>query len=813
MILIFSDILNSIAEFFWKILITLVAGIYLLINYTYQIFLVLAKTNIFKQEQYQALTSKIYVILGVVMMFIIAYNFLTLVADPDKNKGGATVEKMLKNIVISFILIVVMPSIFSFAFDIQDAILEQGIFNKFFTDVTETGFDGDNSIKAGGKLMATSTFNAFYKISEGAGVSMGKAGLSQIKNQSTAGIYKDESGKVIADCSSVGKCTLAQAQQAAYQTGSFSPYYAFAMNVVKDQMSFDWFISLVAGCYLLYVIISFCFDLAVRVCKLAFYQIIAPLAISCRILPQKEEVFTNWRKASVNTYISVFIRIFIMNLGVYLVSVFADSSFFDTACDDCSFGVTAFAAAFIILGIVTFMKSAAKLVDDIFGLGGDISLGIMKKLADGGAFLGGGALVSGITSMTRNGTHGWNNFKNAKGGKAKFGAAMKGLGSTIAGGVSGTVRGAKASAGAKNFGDMKKSGLNAAADTVAARDARQDRTLRYKAANQNFITGHISDWGHDVEDWATGGAEMYESTIKTASNMEKLGKAVEEQMESVMGKYKGNATLVTENDFTIDDFKGDKAALFALYTEYKSKGLSLQAIEADINRLKNITDFTELVDKSAYYSGVDYTALENARSSAVAAIDRTAAEFNEGGVFDKAKYDAACQSARAAISEDAYRTFDQAAYNLAVENAATAHAQKLSNLQDMYNQLFKMTKFEMISDIEDKTYDSKYGIKPKDVGGVVAAIEDYTKAFELNGNTAEFVETKADGKTPDKTLSFTGRTVVETNHDKGTTDTRTMRMGEFIDSTSGGYKGKRQAAEGKSARIRQQQAARKKDSK
>jgi len=534
MILMFLNIWQEIGAFFWDILISLVAGIYLLVNYTYQIFLVLAKTNIFEQQQYQALTDKIYVILGVVMMFVIAYNFLMLVVDPDKNKGGATVEKMLKNIVISFILIVVMPSIFSFAFKVQDAILEQGIFSKFFTDVTETGFEGDDSIKNGGKLMSTSTFNAFYKVAEGAASSHGNAALEEIKNQSSGGIYRDEDGKIIADCSSPGKCTLREAQQAAYQTGSFGPYYAFAMNIVKKEVSFDWFISLVAGGYLLYVIISFCFDLAVRVCKLAFYQIIAPLAISCRILPNKESIYSNWQKASIQTYISVFIRIFIMNLGVYLISVFADSNFFETACDDCSFGVTAFAAAFIILGIVTFMKSAAKLVDDIFGIGDGISLGIMGKLADGGAFMGGAALGAGITSLTRNATHAIGNIKNAKKGE-RFGAVVKGIGSTVAGGVSGTARGLKYGSSAKTAADMKNQTSQAVQKTIEKRDKRE----AYRAAHDlgpikgtmpiigglAVAAGHLQDAGKDVARWA--GVDNIEALEKQNAAIAALVNAVD----------------------------------------------------------------------------------------------------------------------------------------------------------------------------------------------------------------------------------------------------------------------------------------------
>ncbi len=40
-------IIDDVAEVFWKIIISLVSGIFKLVNYAYRIFLVLAKDQIF----------------------------------------------------------------------------------------------------------------------------------------------------------------------------------------------------------------------------------------------------------------------------------------------------------------------------------------------------------------------------------------------------------------------------------------------------------------------------------------------------------------------------------------------------------------------------------------------------------------------------------------------------------------------------------------------------------------------------------------------------------------------------------------------
>ena len=362
------DVLG-IEKAIWKLLIGLVSGIYKLVGYVYQIFLALAETNIFDQTEYQFLVEKVYILLGVLMLFVIAYNILTFIVDPDKNKSGAEVEKLIKKVLVSFILIVMAPTIFSYAFKIQNSILDQHLFENFFSKTgTSTSDDG---LKDGGNKMAGSIFEAFF---------VGIKEDALINSKDNCNPYYD------------GTCTLADAKKwvkEGYGTkfgGKYRVFKAFAGNLVEDEIDFSWLVSIIAGGYLLYVILSFCFDLAIRVIKLAFYQIIAPICIGCQIIPNKESIFTNWWKAVLKTYISVFIRVFIMNLCIYLLEVITKnrSQLWDKVAEkgDNSIGIQVFAFALLILGLVTFMKQASKLIDEIFGLG-DVKLGIKDKLKEG----------------------------------------------------------------------------------------------------------------------------------------------------------------------------------------------------------------------------------------------------------------------------------------------------------------------------------------------------------------------------------------------------------------------------------------------
>ena len=86
-------------------------------------------------------------------------------------------------------------------------------------------------------------------------------------------------------------------------------------------VSYTPFITTACGIFLVYVLVSFCIDLGIRVFKLAFYQIIAPIPILMYIIPEKKSVFDNWLKATMATYLEVFIRLFVMFGVVFLAQV------------------------------------------------------------------------------------------------------------------------------------------------------------------------------------------------------------------------------------------------------------------------------------------------------------------------------------------------------------------------------------------------------------------------------------------------------------------------------------------------------------
>lgn len=384
-------ILTDVAETFWKIIISLVGSIFKLVNSAYRIFLALAEADIFENAEFDIITKNMYEILSIVMLFALAYGILVKIVDPENSKSGVDGKKILQNLVMAIVLLALIPSIFSFMFGLQKAILESKVLNSIFTGSSNVGAE---NIKNAGNVMAVNSFKPFFTPNVN----------NDTNPEDARGIIKNhtEYGVTLNNQESYGckyeECTLAEVDSFAEKTGDFGFYQAFALNIHEGEVDFQWLIALIVGGFLVYAMISFCFDMALRVCKLAFFEIIAPIAIFCNVIPKMEDVFKKWLSNTTKTFISVFTRIIVMNFGVYLISIIVKNV--DLGLDDAgNWFLNLIAKCFLILGIVMFMRQAPKLLSDLFGFGdGDMKLGIKDKLKEGGFFAMGNAVGSLVTS-------------------------------------------------------------------------------------------------------------------------------------------------------------------------------------------------------------------------------------------------------------------------------------------------------------------------------------------------------------------------------------------------------------------------------
>lgn len=417
----FEDIADAALNFFIMIGIHINAMIYNVATFLFDIFVSIISATIFNTEDYEKIANSVYLVIGVVALFIVSYALLRAIIDPDgTGKSNYAIKKIVPNILIAVVLIAFVPFIFDNAFKLQGAVVKSNvipnvIFGRNLNGVNAT----DSEIEHSGRMMTNDVFMAFFVPTHHID------GTGQTYSDNLNNYYNS---MTITNCwlffCDGNTLSFGEAKEkVANGEEGFGIYAEYAdwmhgKDSDRNKIEYNWLLQLISGVVLVYVLLNFCIDMAVRVVKLGYFQIIAPIPILTIMIPGQKKIFDNWMKQSIQTFLDVFLRIFIIFMGVFLINTLPPIGD-DLWTQSLSPTHPNIARAFIMIGILIFMKQAPKLISDIFGISsGSFKLGIADKLGEmalvgnqaknlvnstGGAITG--ALGAGWTSR-RNGM-GW----------------------------------------------------------------------------------------------------------------------------------------------------------------------------------------------------------------------------------------------------------------------------------------------------------------------------------------------------------------------------------------------------------------------
>lgn len=479
---------DKILEKIFSFLVFVDSVIYNFIRYVYEIFITLTKVNLFGVEDYKELVNRIYVILGLIMLFILAYSLLKAVINPDNfAKGELSFPKLIQNVVVSLVIIAFLPTVFELAFNVQNSLLNKGTVSSLILGTNTSSNDSDKktySLNNAGNLFAYETFKGFY-------------GPDSAKCQDLGETDEDKCRDAIkANGTTLGEVDRLVNPDSDEQRGeSFAQYMKFSELAADGDAGFHYYfpLSTIAGIYVLYLMINFCFDIALRSVKLAFYQIIAPIPVICRVIPggKLKDVFSKWVQQVIGLFIEVFVRIGAMSFGVLMLNLLKDNlSKIDT--NALSFTQTGLLYAFIVMAMVMFIKKIPEVLSKIFPFDtSGMKLGIREKLAAGGGLMAGAALGTGVGLMAKKIAATGQNVRNAKG----IGGKVKALGAGVVTGgaavATGMLRGGYKARGAKNFTDMRKASAGGVDATMQTGEKIKGTVDRYKAEGKILpgITG------------------------------------------------------------------------------------------------------------------------------------------------------------------------------------------------------------------------------------------------------------------------------------------------------------------------------------
>ncbi len=118
---------EAVAETWMSIWLSLNSMVYGLISTIYQLFVTVANVSLFSDEVFEQITGRLYVIMGIAMLFIFAYNLVLMIINPEEKKSTGQTTKIVKETIISLVLIILLPTIFKYMNTFQYHVLNSNI--------------------------------------------------------------------------------------------------------------------------------------------------------------------------------------------------------------------------------------------------------------------------------------------------------------------------------------------------------------------------------------------------------------------------------------------------------------------------------------------------------------------------------------------------------------------------------------------------------------------------------------------------------------------------------------------------------------
>ncbi len=561
----FTDILNMFFTFLDRI-------VYGLITVLYELLLYLANLDLFGMSEITnpaatnnviiTFGNRVYVLLGIFMLFKVSFSILQYMVNPDafsdKSKGFG---KMITNILISLVLIVVIPYIFQFAFHVQGVVLEQNLLGQLILGNSVTTVNSSDTEKTEEMNMNVEmaedlqflVYGSFFSVKTdvvpecAAGPVLGTKAMAKAEDDGCL----TKLAEYFSDMGGANKLGDFFAAGGDDDVARRFDAFGEVVNVKNEdgEYIFNYMpvISTIAGGFVVVMLLSFCMDVAVRIIKLGFLEIISPIPIISYMDPKqsgKDGMLGKWSNECLKTYFSLFIRIGIIYFSFFVTDLIANKILATPTTDlylneQQPEGLMAiFVQVMVILGVFFFAKEVPKLIENLIpGMSGagNLSINPIKKINDsplaaGTLAFGGAALGGAAANVIAAGKNAWDNrkeiaddFKGIKNSKhmtnkAKAleftkmigGGIGKAAASTVAGGASAAVRGAYSAGKNKNLRAGITTGRVQATEARINRDKRQERGYTplkraqdaiFGFANVKNKAGGIGEMDQQVKDW------------------------------------------------------------------------------------------------------------------------------------------------------------------------------------------------------------------------------------------------------------------------------------------------------------------------
>ena len=462
-----GGVLNLIGDIVFYICFLFDSIVYSFIPMLYKMIITLANIDLSGIETITNLMNRVYILIGVFMLFKLAFSVVQYIIDPDsfsdKTKGFTN---LVKRVLIALVLLVLIPWIFERAYDLQGRIIKSNIIPNLILGTEGTASE---QLDSSAKDLQFLIYGAFFSVNPIEGSDLEKCDPKNNSSYPLSNVIGTRDMALAPDGN--GACLNGLADvivDNGYEANLLNKYFKTTDSTYEDSRSFSNLslllfmtlngqriinyipvVSTIVGGYLVFLLLSFCIDIAARAIKLMFLQILSPIAVIGSIDPKASgDKLKDWGKECLSTFASLFLRLAVIYLIIQIVSVVTSvlfepnrsNLFYGEYGNNVSGYMMVWIYVFLTLGAFSVAKKLPELIEKAVGIkfSGELNLNPFKGSLGTLTSIGIGAAAGGMAGAVAG---------------AEAGAPLRGV---LGGIATGGIKGANTKLSPGTFGDLRR---------------------------------------------------------------------------------------------------------------------------------------------------------------------------------------------------------------------------------------------------------------------------------------------------------------------------------------------------------------------
>ena len=390
-----------------------------LIDNCYSLIVSFANAELFTSDQISEIRTKIYFLITLIAFFRLAFLLVNSLINPEKlNDQNEGLSKIAFNFVIMLVLLVITPIIFNIALELQKDIVNENVITGIFTMSKASTYTCNvdqselNKIKqenykkydakSGNWVIDTEKYKQDIEYKKSALCSSAEMKALVISSliYPDSRIATEDSGEYKKSSSCSGKCGNAvddyntMLKNRDFKFLTLEKYIGVTTKIDDSDVfvyNYTLIVTTICAGFMLYILLSFAFDLGKRLLEMNLLMILSPLFIATYVDPKsaKSGPFNNWLKAIGSSYAGLFLRLAALAVMMLFVKILSINKAGLEPIGGIGFIILLFAG-------LTFCKELPKWLSGLLGMkDGMGGLGLGKKIADT-PLLGGAAKKAGL---------------------------------------------------------------------------------------------------------------------------------------------------------------------------------------------------------------------------------------------------------------------------------------------------------------------------------------------------------------------------------------------------------------------------------